>query len=294
MEKNTESEKKVTSINNRKSLLFKGHAKNGNEKVPESSLQLQLKELKEINVRLENSVVQDTVILDEVVVRNAKFMSIVAHDLRNPFNSIIGILDILAENIDNYRKDEIEELIHIASGSAINAYKLLENLLDWSAAQNKEKSFNPVKINLRELILSEIDSFSISASQKQVALDQSIFQDIYLTADIQMVKTIFRNLISNAIKYSNQGGIIFISATESNQFVEIEVMDNGIGMTENTLRKLFKMEEFHSTLGTDNEHGTGLGLLFCKEFIEMHGGKIWAESKPGKWTKFKFTLPHYI
>jgi len=106
------------------------------------------------------------------------------------------------------------ELIHIASGSAINTYKLLENLLEWSTAQNKEKSFNPVKINLRELILSELESFNTSASQKHVALDQFIFQDIYLTADIQMVQTIFRNLISNAIKYSNQGGIIFIRALE--------------------------------------------------------------------------------
>jgi signal transduction histidine kinase len=294
MENNSKSENKDTTVNNRNMRTITGRVNTNNKETPENNLQLRLKELKEINVGLENRVMHDNDILNEVVARNAKFMSIVAHDLRSPFNSIIGILDILAGNIDKYRKDEIEELIHIASSSAINTYKLLENLLDWSVVQNKEKSFNPVKINLRELILSELDSFNILASQKHIVLDQSVFQDIYLTADIQMVKTIFRNLISNAIKYSNQGGIIFISATEGNQFVEIEVMDNGIGMTENALGKLFKMDEFHSTIGTDNEHGTGLGLLFCKEFVEMHGGKIWAESKPGKWSKFKFTLPHYI
>ena len=294
MENNSKSEKKVTTIHNSNSPMLNGPVKIGDKKIPENSLQQRLNELKKINVRLENRLEQDNNTLNQVVEQNAKFLSIVAHDLRNPFNSIIGILDILAENIDNYQKDEIEELIHVASGSAINTYKLLENLLAWSAAQNKEKSFDPVKINLRELILSEIDSFSIAASQKQVSVDHSIFQDIYLTADIQMVKTIFRNLISNAIKYSNQGGIILISATEGHQFIEIEVMDNGIGITENTLKKLFKMDAFHSTIGTNNEQGTGLGLLFCKEFVEMHGGKIWAESKPGKWTKFKFTLPHYL
>ena len=294
MENNSKSEKKVATINTKNSTMLNGYEKIDGNKIPEDSLQLRFKELKEINSRLESRLEENKDTLNQVVERNAKFLSIVAHDLRNPFNSIIGILDILGENIDNYRKDEIEELIHIASGSAINTYKLLENLLEWSTAQNKEKSFNPVKINWRELILSELESFNTSASQKHVALDQFIFQDIYLTADIQMVQTIFRNLISNAIKYSNQGGIIFISASEGEQFVEIEVMDNGIGMTENTLNKLFKMDEFHSTLGTDNEHGTGLGLLFCKEFVEMHGGKIWAESKPGKWSKFKFTLPHYL
>jgi len=294
MENNSKSEKKVATINTKNSTMLNGYEKIDGNKIPEDSLQLRFKELKEINSRLESRLEENKDTLNQVVERNAKFLSIVAHDLRNPFNSIIGILDILGENIDNYRKDEIEELIHIASGSAINTYKLLENLLEWSTAQNKEKSFNPVKINLRELILSELESFNTSASQKHVALDQFIFQDIYLTADIQMVQTIFRNLISNAIKYSNQGGIIFISASEGEQFVEIEVMDNGIGMTENTLNKLFKMDAFHSTLGTDNEHGTGLGLLFCKEFVEMHGGKIWAESKPGKWSKFRFTLPHYL
>ena len=294
MENNSKSEKKVATINTKNSTMLNGYEKIDGNKIPEDSLQLRFKELKEINSRLESRLEENKDTLNQVVERNAKFLSIVAHDLRNPFNSIIGILDILGENIDNYRKDEIEELIHIASGSAINTYKLLENLLEWSTAQNKEKSFNPVKINLRELILSELESFNTSASQKHVALDQFIFQDIYLTADLQMVKTIFRNLISNAIKYSNQGGIIFISASEGEQFVEIEVMDNGIGMTENTLNKLFKMDAFHSTLGTDNEHGTGLGLLFCKEFVEMHGGKIWAESKPGKWSKFRFTLPHYL
>jgi signal transduction histidine kinase len=109
-----------------------------------------------------------------------------------------------------------------------------------------------------------------------------------------MVKTIFRNLISNAIKYSNTGGTIFISATEAPHFVEIEVKDDGIGIEQKTRQKLFKIDEFHSTSGTNNEQGTGLGLLFCKEFIDLHGGQIQVKSEPGKGSRFIFTLPHYI
>lgn len=284
----------MTSINNHISLSMNGHQETGNKKATESSIQFQLKELKEKNARLENRVVQDAEILNEVIARNAKFLSIVAHDLRSPFNSIIGILDILTENINSYRKEEIVKLINIASGSAIKTYKLLENLLDWAVAQNKEKNFTPVKINLSELIVNELENFKTFASQKGVSIDHSIFHDLYAVADIQMTRTILRNLISNGIKYSNQGGIILISTTEVNQFIEIEVMDNGIGMTQNTLKKLFRIDDFQSTMGTNNEQGTGMGLIFCKEFVEMHGGKIWAESKPGKWTKFKFTIPHYL
>ena len=109
-----------------------------------------------------------------------------------------------------------------------------------------------------------------------------------------MTKAIFRNLISNAIKYSNPGGQVIISAIEGKQFVEIEVADNGVGISKETQDKLFKIDEFHSSIGTDNEHGTGLGLLFCKEFIDMHGGKIQIESEQGKGCKIKFDLPYYI
>ncbi|HAQ19054.1 MAG TPA: hypothetical protein DCR40_07470 [Prolixibacteraceae bacterium] len=257
-------------------------------------LLLRLSEMEEINDQLVNLLDESRKKLSDRIILNAKFLSIVAHDLRNPFNSIIGILDLLAENMEDYNKAELEKLIHIASNSAVRTLELLDNLLKWSVSQNTESNFNPVKINLRELVINEFESFNTSATLKQITMGHSIGHNTLVTADIQMVQTIFRNLISNAIKYSNSGGEIYVSATEGNQFVEIEVKDNGIGISENTKRKLFKTDEFHSTLGTDNEHGTGLGLLFCREFIEMHGGKIWVESEPGKGSKFKFTLPRYI
>ncbi|HZL12067.1 MAG TPA: HAMP domain-containing sensor histidine kinase [Prolixibacteraceae bacterium] len=250
--------------------------------------------MEEINVQLMNRVDKDANKLSEVISTNAKFLSIVAHDLRSPFNSIIGVLDILGDSFDEFSKAELEKLIHMASASAINTFQLLEDLLAWSTSQNKEKSINPVKIDLNEIITSEFESFSVSSARKQLSLEHSIHPKLFLTADIQMVKVIFRNLISNAIKYSNAGGVIFISAKEGSQFVEIWVKDHGIGISQKTKEKLFKADEFHSTTGTAKEQGTGFGLLFCKEFIEMHGGKIWVESETGKGSVFKFTLPHYI
>lgn len=266
----------------------------GKENKGESQLLLRLQKMEEINAQLNELVEDDRKKLADVIITNAKFLSLIAHDLRNPLNAIIGILDLLEESFDDYSKTEIQELIRIANNSTIRTLNLLDNLLAWSVSQNTEKNFNPVKINLRELIINEFESFNSSAAQKQISMDHSVISNLHVTADLQMVKTIFRNLISNALKYSKTGGIIFIRATEGKQFVEIEVQDNGIGISEKTQKKLFKIDEFHSTLGTNNEQGTGLGLMFCKEFIGLHGGKIWVESTPDIGSKFKFTLPHYI
>jgi len=144
------------------------------------------------------------------------------------------------------------------------------------------------------LLKDEIESINTSARQKQITLNHSIAPNLNIAADIQMVRTILRNLISNAIKYTNTGGKITISASERKQYVEIAVKDNGIGISFEALRNLFKIDGFHSKAGTNNEKGTGLGLLLCKEFIEMHGGDIRVESAQGRGSKFIFTLPHYI
>jgi signal transduction histidine kinase len=260
----------------------------------ESLLLQRLSKMREINVQLENRAGEYKNKLDEVKSTNAKFLSIVAHDLRSPLTSIITLLDMLGGKFNKFSKTELEDFIHMASSSAINTLNLLDNLLAWSILQNKQKSINPNKINLCELIIYEFESFHLSADKKQITMDHSIAPGLYVTADIQMLKTIFRNLISNAIKYSNTGGAIFISATKGKQFIEIAVSDNGIGMSQNTKDKLFKIDGFHSITGTDKEKGTGLGLMFCKEFIEAHCGRIWLESEPGKGSTFRFTLPHCI
>jgi signal transduction histidine kinase len=266
----------------------------GTSKISKAQLLLRLKEMEDINAQLADIVIQGTKKIDDVVATNARFLSIVTHDLRSPIITAISILNLLQEQFSEYNETEIKRLINIASISTVRSLNLLENLLTWSVSQNKEKTFNPVKIDLNKLVISELEDFNTSATQKQLTLNHSIDPGLYITADFQMVKTIFRNLISNAIKYSNMGGHIFISATEGKQFVEIEVSDNGIGMSERVQKKLFKIDEFHSTTGTNNEPGTGLGLIFCKEFIDLHGGKIYTESESGKGSKFIFTLPHYI
>lgn len=258
------------------------------------ALELRMKKLEKINARLGNMVEEDKQKLAETVAENSRFLTIVAHDLRSPLCTAIGVFDLLKDSITDYDRSEVEGLIGIASTSANNTLSLLDELLSWSVLQNSEKSFNPVKINLYELMVDELDSFDATTTQKQITITQSIVPDLCVTADLQMTKTIFRNLISNAIKFTFSGGNILISATEGKRFVEIEVKDNGMGISEETIKKLFKIDQFHSTSGTNNEQGTGLGLLFCKEFIELHGGKIWVESEPNKGSKFKFTLPHYI
>lgn len=257
-------------------------------------LQLRMRKLEKINAHLVHLVEEDRQKLAETVAENSRFLSIVAHDLRSPLCTTIGVFDLLKEGITDGEKLEVEELIDIASNSANNTLSLLDELLAWSVLQNSEKSFNPVKINLRELVINEIESFNTTTGQKQITITHSIVPGIYVTADLQMTKTILRNLISNAIKFTYTGGNISISATEGKKFVEIIVKDDGTGMSESTLKKLFQINEFHSLSGTNNEQGTGLGLLFCKEFVGMHGGKIWVESKLNKGSKFKFTLPHYI
>lgn len=261
---------------------------------PDALLLLSLQKAEENNAHLEELLEDSRKKQTDAVAENARFLKIVAHDLRNPFSTTIGILDLLKESLDDWTEAEIKQFINIASNSANQALDLLENLLAWSMSQNSEIAFNPIKINLRELVVTEIERFSTSAALKHIGMDQSIDHNILVTGDFEMIKTIFRNLITNAIKYTPTGGDIYITATEGKKFAKIEVRDNGIGMSERTKEKLFKIDAFSSMPGTDNEMGSGLGLLFCKEFIDLHGGKIKVESEPGKGSRVKFTLPHYI
>jgi signal transduction histidine kinase len=262
--------------------------------ISDKKLLSRLREMEELNTSLELLVEQRTSKLVEIVSTNAKFLAIIAHDLRSPFSSIIGILELLKMSLKEFNKIEIEEYVNIVYSSANNTLSLLDNLLVWAVSQNKEKNFKPIKINLYELLREEIENLKTLASQKQITLNQTIKPDLNVTADMQMVKTILRNLISNAIKYTNKNGEIVIDASEVKQYVEIAIKDNGIGMSKEDQKKLFKIDSFHSTPGTHDEKGTGLGLLLCKEFVELHGGNIRIESETGKGSRFSFTLPHYI
>lgn len=260
----------------------------------EKNLIMEIENLKQINTSLELKIELRNSKLLEIISTNGKFLSIIAHDLRSPFSSIIGILELLKLSLKEFNKDEIEEYINVIYNSANNTLVLLDNLLEWALAQNVEKTFKPVIINLSDLIHEEIESLKTSAQQKQITMVQAIEPKLSATADLQMIKTILRNLIGNAIKFTNRYGKIIISASSNNKLVEVAISDNGIGISDQDKKKLFQVEELHSTKGTHNEKGTGWGLLLCKEFVELHGGNLLLESESGKGSRFAFTLPQLI
>jgi signal transduction histidine kinase len=224
-----------------------------------------------------------------------KFIRIIAHELRSPFTSILGFLDLLKENLHKYDIDTIEKFISHIHYSAISTFDLLVNLLSWLNAKNKKVAFDAVEINIDEIFIEDIlVSSRFAAEQKNITVELIIPPNLNVLVDTNMLKVIFRNLVNNAIKYTNSGGRISVCATELENFIEITVKDSGIGLSEERLEQMFKIEGITSALGTANEPGTGLGLLLCKEFVEIEGGQIWVESVIGTGSEFKFTLPKVI
>jgi len=229
--------------------------------------------------------------LSEVNATKDKFFSIIAHDLRNPFNLLMGYSDINLKNIQAKRYDKMEEAGKIIKESAEQGYILLNNLLKWSQAQQGGLKFNPEYLNLKEHVGSITSLLLNAAKQKNIRIKYLFKDDLKLYADKNMLETILRNLISNAIKYTNHAGEISISAKEKKKHVIVKISDTGIGIDPVNIPKLFKMEENFSSYGTHGEKGSGLGLILCKEFVDRHNGKIEVESEPGKGTSFRFTLP---
>jgi two-component system, sensor histidine kinase and response regulator len=175
--------------------------------------------------------------------------------------------------------------------SAVQTLRLLENLLEWANAQHGKISFVPIPFNLSDLVKEEFALIDEMAVGKNILLDCFISDNLTIVADRNMIRTILRNLIINGVKYTNKNGQVKVNAISNNAHVEISVSDNGIGMSKETMEKLFRIDANISTRGTENEKGTGLGLFLCKEFIEKHGGKIWVESEIGKGSTFKLLLP---
>ena len=220
-----------------------------------------------------------------------RLFSIIAHDLTSPFNSILGYSDLLIENKNNFKTAQTEEFIQIINSSAKNTLVLLDNLLAWAKSQIGQIIFNSEKIELDATINEIIGTSNANAKIKNITLNylQSDINEIY--ADKNMFMTIIRNLISNAIKFTNPSGKIEIYSIQKEDKIEISVSDNGIGMNEETRNKLFNLDTNVTTKGTANEKGSGLGLVLCKEFVEKHGEKIWVESTVGKGSNFRFTMP---
>ncbi len=230
-------------------------------------------------------------LLYELNASKDKFFSIISHDLKSPFNSILGFSEILAEQVKEKNLEAIEEYAEIIQNSSQHAMDLLSNLLEWSRSQTGRMEFNPRNIEISLLINEVTELLNDMAQQKSITILKELPQNVRVFVDKAMIDTILRNLISNSIKFTNPGGTIIVSTVQKQNELKVTVSDNGVGMNENTISKLFRIGENYSTKGTQNEMGTGLGLILCKEFIEKHGGKIWAESEVEKGSKFCFTIP---
>ncbi len=237
--------------------------------------------------------------LNELNATKDKFFSIIAHDLRNPLGNFKQITEMLYDEFNDFDESELLEFLKLLKNSANNIFSLLDNLLEWSRSQRGTIQFNPVDTNLYLLIENLIQLVKPMADNKNIELVNRVRKTIFVFVDVNLLNTVFRNLISNAIKFTPNGGNIEIGiVTNSTNNVEytdnylnIYVKDSGVGMPQASINKLFKIEESNSTLGTNKEKGTGLGLILCKEFVEMHKGKIKVESEVGVGSTFWISLP---
>lgn len=220
-----------------------------------------------------------------------KFFSIISHDLRSSFHVLLGYTQLCVQKQGTSQYDTLQEDLEKLLNSAEKLYALLENLLTWSRIQRGVMEYEPEPVDLYEVAEDNVDLFLSKAHQKNVALTSSVPPATSAYADFNMIKTVVRNLTSNALKFTNAGDSIVISAWPDEQFVQLAIADTGIGMDEEIKSTLFRIDTQYTSTGTAGEKGTGLGLILCKELVERNGGRIWVESEQEKGATFRFTLP---
>lgn len=256
--------------------------------------EIQMEEIQALNRKLKKEIKTRLETEEELRDANAtkdRFFSIIAHDLKNPFNSIVDLVTIITEDSEMLSKDEIVELIKDLHGNAKKTKVLLDSLLQWRQVQSGGMLVNPEELNLQEITDQTIEVLSTHANAKGISLLTEIEEDCCAFGDKNMITTVIRNLISNAIKFTPQDGTISVSVSEKEGFFVLHVKDNGMGMSEENVHNLFKIDKKVSAIGTANEKGSGLGLILCKEFVEKNGGKIWAFSKLNQGSVFSFMIP---
>lgn len=227
-----------------------------------------------------------------VISEKDKFFTIIAHDLRNPLQSLKGFIQILHEEIETLTVDEMKEITAHLRSSTNKFSDLLENLMLWARLQRGLTHFNPEEVDLLSVIRESISRISDTANNKGIEITHNVPDKLKVFVDVNILHTIFRNLISNAVKFTDTGGRICLSAIAAGEKdIEITIEDTGIGMSPEILKDLFRLDPGTSRYGSQGEHGTGLGLIICKDFIENQKGKFWVESEEGKGTVFHFTLP---
>jgi signal transduction histidine kinase len=230
--------------------------------------------------------------LEKINNQKDKFFSIIAHDLKSPFQGFLGVTQSLAEDTSSFSTQEIARLNSNLNKVASNLFSLLRNLLEWAQMQKGEMSFQPNEISLTDLAAKNIELIKERSAQKGIAVINNVSNPIQIFADENMINSVLLNLLTNAVKFTRSNGTVTVRAYKAaDDMVEVSVSDTGIGMSKGIVDKLFIVGEKTGTPGTEGELSTGLGLLLCKEFVEKHGGKIWVQSEEGKGSTFYFTLP---
>lgn len=229
--------------------------------------------------------------LREINASKDKFFSIIAHDLRNPFGALLGFSTALSDRFDDFSDSEKLTIINQLRFSSESAYRLIENLLEWSRTQTNTIEVTPTLFDISLLVNETLRLHSIQAGRKKIELVNNLPFKFHVYADRNMIGTVLRNLISNAIKFSLERGTVVVSHETTEELVTIVVTDEGIGIPAHNIPKLFRIDEKIKTSGTYNEPGSGLGLILCREFILRNGGMIWVESSSGKGSRFSFCLP---
>jgi PAS domain S-box-containing protein len=229
--------------------------------------------------------------LKELNATKDKFFSIIGHDLMDPFNALMGFSELLEESLRNDQREESIEYADIIRNSAQNLYNLLQNLLIWSRTQSKNIQHRPMPADLGQLVADTLVVLVPRAKNKNISIEADLPDNIRVVADYNMISTVIRNLVMNAIKFTNSGGKIRLTGKLENDRLHITVSDTGTGIDKENMHRLFSLDKSFRTRGTGNETGTGLGLIICKEFVHLHKGEIWAESEPGKGSDFHFTIP---
>lgn len=228
--------------------------------------------------------------LEDINATKDKFFTIIAHDLKNPFSTVISISDLLIQKQEKIAPEQAHEYIKQINKYSRGAFNLLENLLQWAKSQTGSLKISFKRANINEIVNDVVELLDVNASQNQIKVETSIGKHLHAYIDVDMVKTIFRNLLSNALKFTPKNGLVRIEAKEDGDMLQLKVIDNGKGIEPELLNQLFKID-MKQHLSQEDAPGSGLGLIICKEFVLKNGGEIWVESEVNKETTFYFTLP---
>ena len=308
---NEEKEKRAADliILSKALIAQKEELRNANEELHEKAQLLQRQEEKLIrtnddllglNQHLEKRVLDRTSELENLnhelkalSLSKDKLLTVISHDLRNPLTALLIASDELNSNIENHIFDNIQEFAKIIHRSSNNILKQLNELVDWAKTQKEKTTLNPEKLHLVGAVDQSFELLKANASQKNIILENKVRFDIYLKADALMLHSILQNLVTNAIKFSLQGGLVTVVARRIDKMVEVCIIDSGIGMEANISENLFMKSNTATVIGTNNEKGSGLGLIFVKDFVTQNGGTLRVESEIGKGTCIFFTIPEY-